>query len=334
MTPGVSAPDFVAAPTTASLISQIAAPQRHHAHIAKRRQGTTHSAQPTGAPAWAGATHRSLVRPFGSMTKVGTMPALLSKVALAAVASLAPFGHGHVKPPSVLTARTLSSPMSGVGFRGFAPIGALMWQGADGRPSGRLCSAAAVHSPGGDLIVTAAHCVRSVRTGRGPMTVAYVPGYHGGAMPFGYWIATKIVSDAAAASGPDPDRDIAFIVVAHAGSAQRLESVTGAERFGAAPAAHGFGVLVGYPDAAADPVACRNRIRYRSATQLEFDCAGFSSGTSGGPLLTNVSRSTGIGTIVGVIGGYEDGGYRSSVSYSPVFGPAVAALYSAACDAG
>jgi hypothetical protein len=262
------------------------------------------------------------------------MPAHLSKVALAATASLVPLAPGHLMPASVLTARTVSAPMAGVGFSGFAPIGALMWQGADGRPSSRLCSAAAVHSPRGDLIATAAHCLRSVRTGRGPMTVAYVPAYHGGAMPYGYWIPTKIVRDRGAAGGADPDRDVAFLVVTHAGSAQRLESVTGAERFGAAPAEHSLGVLAGYPNRLANPIACRNRIAYHSATQLEFDCAGFSAGTSGGPLLTNVSRATGIGTLVGVIGGYENGGRRSSVSYSPVFGPAVAALYSAACAAG
>jgi len=262
------------------------------------------------------------------------MPALLPKVALAVTASLLSLGPGHARPPSVLTAHTLSSPMAGVGFRGFPPIGALMWQGANGRPSVRLCSAAAVHSPGGNLIVTAAHCLRSVRTGRGPLTVAYVPGYHRGTMPYGYWIPTKIIRATDAESSPDPDRDVAFIVVAHAGSAERLESITGAEHIGTAPAAQSFGVLIGYPNAAAGPIACRNRIRYRSATQLEFDCGGFSAGTSGGPLLTDVSRSTGIGTLVGVIGGYQDGGYRSSVSYSPVFGPAITALYSAACNAG
>lgn len=262
------------------------------------------------------------------------MPALVSKVVLAAAAGLVPLGAGHATPPSALTARTVSAPMTGTGFRGSAPIGALMWQGADGRPSTRLCSAAAVHSPGGDLVVTAAHCLRSVRTGRGPMTVAYVPGYHGGAMPYGYWIPTKIIRDPAAAIGPDPDRDVAFLVVEHAGSAQRLESVTGAERFGAPPAANSLGVLVGYPDRTANPIACRNRIRYHSATQLEFDCGGFSAGTSGGPLLTDIARSSGIGTLVGVVGGYKNGGHTASVSYSPVFGPAIAQLYSEACDAG
>lgn len=261
------------------------------------------------------------------------MPALVAKVALAAAVGLVPFGAGHVTAPSARTARTVPAPMSITGFQGFAPIGALMWQGADGRPSARLCSAAAVHSPGGDLIVTAAHCLRSVRTGRGPMTVAYVPGYHGGAMPHGYWIPTEIIRYPSAASGPDPDRDVAFMVVAHAGSAERLEAVTGAERFGGPPAARRSGVLVGYPDRAANPIACRNRIRYHSASQLEFDCRGFSAGTSGGPLLTDIARSTGIGTLVGVVGGYKNGGRTASVSYSPVFGPAIAQLYSDACDA-
>lgn len=259
------------------------------------------------------------------------MPALALKVSLVAAAGLASLGAAHVKAPAppVLTAHAASYPMAAAAFPGFAPVGALMWQTASGRPGKRLCSAAAVHSPGGDLVVTAAHCLRGVRAGHGPMTVAYVPGYHGGAMPFGYWIPTNIIR---VPGGPDPDRDVAFLVVAHAGAARRLESVTGAELLGATPAAHTLGVLVGYPDHAADPVACRSPIRYHSATQLEFRCAGFSSGTSGGPLLVNVAPS-GIGTIVGVVGGYENGGYRSSVSYSPVFGQAVAALYATACAA-
>jgi V8-like Glu-specific endopeptidase len=260
------------------------------------------------------------------------MSVFLAKLALTTAATLVPLASTHMNAPAALTTRAVSVPLVGTSFPGSAAIGALMWQGADGRPAKRLCSAAAVHSPGGDLIVTAAHCVRGVNAGSGPMTIAYVPGYHNVVMPYGYWIPTKIIRDAGWTTGHDPDHDVAFLVVAQPGSGKPLESTTGAEYFGGLPPARTLGVLVGYPNHAAVPVACRNLIKYRSATQLEFSCAGFPGGTSGGPLLANVARSTGIGTIVGVIGGYQNGGSRSFVSYCAVFGQDIAALYAAARD--
>jgi hypothetical protein len=47
-----------------------------------------------------------------------------------------------------------------------------------------------------------------------------------------------------------------------------------------------------------------------------------------------VNRSTGQGTVVGVIGGYEEGGDTPAVSYSVAFGPSVSALYQQAVAAG
>jgi hypothetical protein len=67
-----------------------------------------------------------------------------------------------------------------------------------------------------------------------------------------------------------------------------------------------------------------------SPTQLEFDCGGYTDGTSGGPFLANVSASSGQGTVIGVIGGYEQGGDLPQVSYSVAFGAAVAVLYQTA----
>ena len=60
---------------------------------------------------------------------------------------------------------------------------------------------------------------------------------------------------------------------------------------------------------------------------MEFDCGGYTDGTSGGPFLANVHPATGRGAVIGVIGGYEQGGDTPIVSYSARFGPAVAALY-------
>ena len=58
-----------------------------------------------------------------------------------------------------------------------------------------------------------------------------------------------------------------------------------------------------------------------------FRCGGYPDGTSGSPLLADVNSATGLGTVVGVIGGYEQGGYTDTVSYSAQFGPEIAALY-------
>lgn len=106
-----------------------------------------------------------------------------------------------------------------------------------------------------------------------------------------------------------------------------VEDVTGGERLGASQPSGRMVQVVGYPDGANAPIVCRNRARRFSSSQLEFDCGGYADGTSGSPLLANVSPSTGPGTVIGVIGGYEQGGYTASVSYAARFGVRAAALY-------
>jgi hypothetical protein len=60
---------------------------------------------------------------------------------------------------------------------------------------------------------------------------------------------------------------------------------------------------------------------------MRFDCDGFPNGTSGSPWVTNVSPATGLGTVVGVIGGYEQGGDTPAVSYSSYFDQDIMDLY-------
>ncbi len=57
-----------------------------------------------------------------------------------------------------------------------SPVGALF---ADGS---HFCTASVVHSEAGDLVLTAAHCVRDGMT--------FAPGYHDGVTPFGMWTVT------------------------------------------------------------------------------------------------------------------------------------------------
>ncbi|HET9171547.1 MAG TPA: trypsin-like peptidase domain-containing protein [Actinospica sp.] len=231
-------------------------------------------------------------------------------------------------PPAVLTGDSPSTPAAGLAFPGAPQVGAIVWQTQDGLPGARLCSAVAVDSPAGDLIATAAHCMAGVTLGLGgPLTIAYVPGYHAGHAPYGIWYPTRVTEAPQWISAKDPDYDLAFLDVARPQSAVPLEQVTGAEHLGGPVAVGTLGVLLGYPYNTDRPVGCRAAIAQRSATQLRFDCANFPTGTSGGPLLTAVDPHTGIGTLAGVIGGYQQGGTRDDVSYVTALRPPLAALY-------
>src|SRR4029077_4453746 len=84
--------------------------------------------------------------------------------------------------------------------------------------------------------------------------------------------------------------------------------------------------LIGYNDAAEDPVRCANHSLEFRASQLVFYCHGYRDGTSGGPWVIGLT-SRGTGTLFGVIGGYQEGGDYDWASYSPVFGAAALALY-------
>jgi hypothetical protein len=74
-------------------------------------------------------------------------------------------------------------------------------------------------------------------------------------------------------------------------------------------------------------VTCVGRTSRQSQSQLRFECDGFSGGTSGSPWVTHFDPQTLTGTIVGVLGGYQEGGSTDDVSYSSYLGPEVERLY-------
>jgi hypothetical protein len=78
---------------------------------------------------------------------------------------------------------------------------------------------------------------------------------------------------------------------------------------------------------AAQACTCKNRTTRQSATQLRFDCNGFTGGTSGSPWVTGFDPATGTGRIVGVLGGYQEGGDTQAISYSAYLGNAIRQLY-------
>jgi hypothetical protein len=206
-------------------------------------------------------------------------------------------------------------------FGGVAAVGALFTE-ASGRLKQHFCTASVVDSPGGDIAVSAAHCFSTVS-----WPVVFVPGYDKGATPYGVWRVTKVYTAQAWQSSQDPDDDVAFLRLAPAPDGVPVQDVTGAERLGTGWPAHTFVQVIGYPDVADQPVWCANWTDGFSPTQLRFDCGGYTFGTSGGPFIAAVSGPVGEGTVIGVIGGYEQGGDTPDVSYSVMFGPTEADLF-------
>jgi V8-like Glu-specific endopeptidase len=236
-------------------------------------------------------------------------------------------GRSPAKVPAAWT-MTPSVPLAGRSFAGTPAVGALFSTDGD-RLTGHFCTASVVDSPAGNLLITAAHCVSgSQRRGE---HLAFVPGLHDGTEPYGVWSVTKVIVDArwSSSADPDPDHDVAFLTVARDGGFARIEDFTGANRLGTGRPA-GVVRVIGYPSDQERPIRCQNRTRVFGARQQVFECEDYVSGTSGGPFVTAAASEDGNGTVVGVIGGHDEGGLTPDLSYSIVFGDDTKALYDTA----
>jgi Trypsin len=179
-----------------------------------------------------------------------------------------------------------------------------------------FCTASVVPSSKGDLLVTAAHCL-----GRIPADdIVFAPDFHDGASPFGQWKVTGQAFLTGWFPGGNVNDDVAFLTVAG-----NVQAVAGAESLGysspvpASVRMEGYSLTGGTNVCTARP----STIEVQGQRQLKVACPGFDNGSSGGPMLTNVSPVSGMGVIVGVIGGYQQGGESPDVSYSSPFGSAV-----------
>lgn len=235
---------------------------------------------------------------------------------------------------ALVAAMSVSNPLAGAPFTGVPQIGALFGTSngsIDGQ--GHYCTGSVVNSPQGDVIVTAAHCVYD---SSGAYTdIAFVPGYHDGQDPYGVWIPSAVIVAPQWASDSDPDYDVAFVIVHEQGSSAKIQDVVGGDQLGLSPNYADLTQVVGYPESTEQPITCTNYTKEFSDSslntdQLEFDCSDYPGGTSGGPFLQDVDANTGLGTIVGVIGGYEAGGDTPDVSYSSYFGDWVGSLFAEA----
>jgi V8-like Glu-specific endopeptidase len=202
-------------------------------------------------------------------------------------------------------------------------VGALFEHDASGA---HFCTASVVASPGEDLLITAAHCISNGDGSGYNSDIVFIPDYNDGAAPYGIWTPARLLVAPQWANSADPAFDVGFIVLQpHDG--ENIQRLLGANQFGYDTGYQYRVRVTGYPSSVGTPITCVNWTSMESATQLEFDCDGYTGGTSGSPWVTGFDPRTRTGTIVGVIGGYQEGGDTPSVSYSPYFGSGIYQLY-------
>jgi len=166
-----------------------------------------------------------------------------------------------------------------------------------------VCSGSTVDSANSDVVVTAAHCVCD-GTGARAAHWIFVPGYAGGAAPYGSYTARRFFVASGWDGGMNEDDDVAFVTLntalvhgyrVHAGEEAGAQAIA----FGAVPVR---AYVFGYP---AEPPYGGQQIDYCSGPVAErgtdpgLRCA-MTAGDSGGPWLSGFSPRTGSGTIVAV----------------------------------
>ncbi|MGW4384428.1 trypsin-like serine peptidase [Kitasatospora sp. NPDC004531] len=211
-------------------------------------------------------------------------------------------------PPDVRLGVTGNAPLNTESVR----VGALF--NGDAAPGNHFCTASVIDSPGRNLILTAAHCVS------GTSGITFAPGYHDGQSPFGTWQVTKVYTADGWQDDEDPDEDFAVLAVAPR-NGMRIEDVVGGNPLGTNAAWTVQARLYGYPNGAEKPILCTNTTSRQDTFQRRIDCPSFPNGTSGGPFIDAAT-----GQVIGVIGGYQQGGDTDDTSYSAYFDHTVADL--------
>jgi V8-like Glu-specific endopeptidase len=220
---------------------------------------------------------------------------------------------------------TVTSDPAAAPYRGISAVGALVILNHNGTVNHIRCTGSVLSSPAGNLILTAAHCL-----GRHPpLSMAFVPGYHYGSRfyPLGEWRVTGQALPAGWLPDRDANRDFAFLTVRG-----DVQAFTGAETLGLSSPAPRLVRVIGYT-APGFPLTCTQpptTVIVSGQPQLKFACSGYAGASSGAPFLVNVSATTGNGTVVGVLGGYQKGGSTPLISYSSPFGAVIKAFYDTA----
>jgi len=195
------------------------------------------------------------------------------------------------------------------------------------------CSGTVVDSPGGDLVLTAGHCLHEGGSrGQFASNVIFIPGYANGATPYGTWHARQLTVSSGWGRGRDFNMDAGFATF-RSPDGRTLEATIG----GALPISFGTGrrpqTILGYPKL---PPYDGSTLMYCSGTPTADPLGGSSlglpcsmtAGASGGAWLTGFGGGT--GTVDSVVSyAYAT---RPGTIYGTWFGPAIQDLYQHAMD--
>ena len=176
------------------------------------------------------------------------------------------------------------------------------------------CSGAVLASAGGDLILTAAHCLA------GDVDARFVAGLSDGVPPGDGAHIEAVYLDPRWVRDQDPLADYAIARVRPVDGDRLDAGALGGLRLGSMPATGTDVTITGYAAGiGGGPAACRAPTEPARQGFPALRCDGLVAGFSGAPWIT--------GSVVsGVIGGLEGGGCADEVSYSAPFDGAVAAL--------
>ncbi|CAN5397944.1 trypsin-like peptidase domain-containing protein [soil metagenome] len=217
-------------------------------------------------------------------------------------------GH-HASAPSVATGPVNAPKVAGLAAVTAAQVGPDPRVGAVFLGGGTLhtCTGSVLHSAGGDLVLTAAHCLAD------GLPATFVPAFVDQAAPADVWTVDTVYLDPRWVAAQDPRADYAIIRVSRDGGGP-IEAQTGAAlTLGTAPKAGTPVTITGYPlGDGGGPLMCQADSEVSPDGYPTLKCGGLVDGTSGAPWISG-------STATGVIGGLDGGGCDENVSYSAPF---------------
>lgn len=254
------------------------------------------------------------------------------------------------------TSALLAAPGVGPAGTGATPKATAATTSSDGYPTvGKLtykadgvvnlnCTATVINGTSApnneELILTAAHCIEGT-TGGVPYTstdLAFSPMWNNNNAPYGTWTSEKVFLNGGWMDctvpvihcSTNPLDDYAIIVL-NTQNGEGVGTLTGAAGWNSDVAATvDNATLAGIPGSSSDTltaVADATTVTESGQSYRTAATPGFTDGTSGGPWFENLDASTGIGTLFGDTGGYEQGGPSSGTpSYSDVWDSAFATV--------
>jgi hypothetical protein len=181
-----------------------------------------------------------------------------------------------------------------------------------------------VHSAGGNLVMTAAHCLA------GASRIAFVPGFagDGAPAPADVWKADAVYLDPRWTASKDPRADYAIARVSNEAGGSVEAHVGLALTLGTAPPPGSHVTVMGYPaGVGGSPIGCQASTSVNESGFPSLVCEGLVDGTSGAPWVSGTM-------LTGLIGGFERGGCAANVSYSAPFDQQTAQLLARAETGG